>query len=102
MTLYDLLSYINPNGSTNVIAKTKGDDGIKLGSSLPHEGFPGFTWSKDVVHIDVVNGKLIVTLNCTNDDVESEVLDYLVKECGYTWEEATVKWDKAKLESEEN
>lgn len=102
MTLYDLLSYINPNGSTIVIVKTKGDGGITLGSNRPHEEFPEFTWNKEIDHIDVVNKELIVTLDATNDDVESEVLDYLVKECGYTWEEATVKWDKAKLESEEN
>lgn len=97
MTLYDLLGYIKTDGSTIVIAKTKGDDGVTLGSNRLHEEFPEFAWNKEIDYIDVVNEKLIVTLDATNDDVESEVLDYLVKECGYTWEEATVKWDKAKI-----
>lgn len=48
MELYDLLSYINSNGSTIVIVKTKGDDGIELGSNRPHEEFPEFTWNKEI------------------------------------------------------
>ena len=59
MILDDLLNYVYQDGSTKVIAKTK--DGIKLGSSLPHEEFPPFTWTKDVDHIDGVNGERIVT-----------------------------------------
>lgn len=103
MTLYDLLSYINLNGLTTVIARTKGDDGIELGSNRPHEEFPEFTWNKDIDHINVnlIYGELVITLDVTNDDVESEVIDYLVKECGYSMEEATVNWDKEKLGSNE-
>lgn len=101
MTLYNLLSYIDPY-KTTVIVKAKDDDGVVLGSNRPHEEFPEFTWKKEINLMYIENGELIVLLESTNDDIESEALDYLVKECGYTWEEATVKWDKAKLESEEN
>lgn len=101
MTLYDLLSYID-SYKTTVIVKTKDDDGVVLGSNRPHEEFPEFIWNKEINLMYTENGELIVLLEATNDDVEGEVLNYLVKECGYTWEEATTKWNKAKLESEEN
>lgn len=66
------------------------------------KSFQSLHGTRKLTIIDVVNGELVVTLDATNDDVESEALDYLAKECGYTWEEATTKWNKTKLESEEN
>lgn len=96
MTLQSILEYVNEN--TEIVVNSWDD--LFLGSNVNHYEIPEFTWNKEVKQMSVKNGKLIITLEADNDELENEVLQYLVDTCGYSWEEATNEWNKAKLSAE--